>query len=535
MLGPRRVAGQWNASAGGVSVWISVSDPKQTLVNHGIICNIPVQVFECTNVRSSLSHQRTHSLDGMDAFIERAMAEWHIPGLAIAVIRTGDPAVLKTFGWRDKNAGLPVTTDTLFPICSLTKSFTATGLAMLADAGRLDWDKPVRDYVPELCLYDHDTTERVTVRDLLLHRTGLPRHDWVHMPGILDRMGLVSALRYLEPTAELRAKWQYQNLMYNLAGVVAERISGKSWEDFTRAAILKPLSMERHAFSLQAMQEDRDHARPYMVLDGALQEIPVRPIHTIPSGGLAASIGAMACYLHMHLDSGCFEGQQLLSLSTSKLMQSPQIYVGASPWAELGEVHYGLGFDVLQYRRDKRVSHGGAWSGYCSALVMLPERKMGVVVLTNGHDHAVGPAIASTVFDRLRGRDELPWIQRLSDMRCKALQEDERHRAAWLQARKPGTHPSHPAADYAGNYEHPAYGRISIAVEEGQLRFHGLGMTSLLTHWHYDVFMTDADPTIWLDGWPVLFQYGNTGQIDRLMIQLESSLPGIVFTQSPPV
>jgi len=124
-----------------------------------------------------LPGQRAHSLDGIDAFIERAMAEWHIPGLAIAVVQTDDPAVLKTFGWRDRDAGLPVTTDTLFPICSLTKSFTATALAMLADARRLDWDRPVRDYVPELRLYDRDTTERVTVRDLLLHRTGLPRHD----------------------------------------------------------------------------------------------------------------------------------------------------------------------------------------------------------------------------------------------------------------------------------------------------------------------------------------------------------------------
>ncbi len=480
-----------------------------------------------------MPRQHAHSLDGIDAFIEHAMADWHIPGLAVAVVQAESPAILKTFGLRDRDAGLPVTTDTLFPICSLTKSFTATGLAMLADAGQLDWDRPVREYVPELRLYDRDATERVTVRDLLLHRTGLPRHDWVHMPGILDRMGLVSALRYLEPTADLRAKWQYQNLMYNLAGVVAERISGKTWEDFTRAAILDPLGMTRHAVSLQAMQEDQDHARPHMVLDGQLRQIPVRPIHTAPSGGLAASIGTMAHYLHMHLEGGCFEGRQLLSPSASKLMQSPQAYVGASPWAELGEGHYGFGFDVLQYRGDKRVSHGGAWSGYCSALVMLPERRMGVVVLTNGHDHAMGAVIASTVFDRLCGRAELPWMQRLSDMHDKASQADAQRRAAWVQARKHGTYPSHPLLDYAGTYEHPAYGCISVSAENEQLLLDGLGMISPLTHWHYDIFMTDADPAIWLDGWPVLFRYGDTGQIDCLMMQLEPSLPEIVFDRAP--
>jgi len=297
------------------------------------------------------------------ALITRAMADWHIPGLAIAVVQANELTMLHGFGWRDREAGLPVTTDTLFPICSLTKSFTASGLAILADAGRLDWDRPVRDYVPELRLHDRDATERVSVRDLLLHRTGLPRHDWVHMAGTLDRMGQVQVLRDLEPSAGLRERWQYQNLMYNLAGVVTERITGKNWEDFIRAEILEPLGMNRHTTSLNTMQADPDHTTPYVVLDGTLRCVPVRPIHTIPSGGLAASISSMAHYLRMHLSGGSFEGRQLLSPAVSRLMQSPQVYVGASSWAELGECHYGFGFDVLQYRGDKRVSHAGAWTG----------------------------------------------------------------------------------------------------------------------------------------------------------------------------
>jgi len=478
-----------------------------------------------------LSDQRAKALDDIQGFIAQVMADWHIPGLAIAVVHATELTLLECFGWRDREAGLPVTTDTLFPICSLTKSFTASGLAILADAGSLDWDKPVRDYVPELRLYDRDATERVTVRDLLLHRTGLPRHDWVHMGGTLDRMGQVRALRHLQPTADLRARWQYQNLMYNLAGVVTERISDKTWEDFIRDEILQILGMNRHAFSLETMQADLDHARPHVVLDGVLRCVPVRPIHTIPSGGLAVSIGAMARYLRMHLGGGGFEGRQLLSPAVSRLMQSPQIYVGPSPWTELGECHYGFGFDVLQYRGDKRVSHGGAWTGYCSALVMLPERRMGVVVLTNGHDHAVGPAIASTVFDRLNGRDEVPWLQRLLDLRDKAVKEQEERRTTWLHSRHQGTNPSHSAADYAGLYEHPAYGPICITAEGEQLRMQGLSINSPLTHWHYDVFMTNADPTIWIEGWPVMFGYGDTGQIDRLTIRLEPSLPEIIFSR----
>ncbi len=477
-----------------------------------------------------MSDQQAIALDNIQAFIAQAMADWHIPGLAIAVVQANELTLLHGFGWRDREASLPVTTETLFPICSLTKSFTASGLAILADAGRLDWDRPVRDYVAELRLHDRDATERVSVRDLLLHRTGLPRHDWVHMAGTLDRMGQVRALRHLKLSAGLRERWQYSNLMYNLAGVVTERVSGKGWEDFIRAEILEPLGMNRYATSLTAMQEDPDHARPYVFLDGSLRCVPVRPIYTIPSGGLAASIGSMARYLQMHLGGG-FEGRQVLSPAVSRLMQSPQIYVGASPWAELGECHYGFGFDVLQYRGDKRVSHGGAWTGYCSALVLLPDRGMGVVVLTNGHDHAVGPAIASTVFDRLCGRDEVPWLQRLSDLRDCAAEEQKGRRTTLLASRHDGTRPSHPTADYAGHYEHPAYGLICVMAEGGRLQLHGLSIISALTHWHYDVFMTDADPTIWIEGWPVTFHYGDTGQIDRLMIRLEPTLPEIVFSR----
>src|SRR5215470_15797010 len=165
----------------------------------------------------------------LDALVADAMSEWQIPGLAVAVVQNGAVALLKAYGLRDVEAHLPVTIDTHFMICSITKSFTATGLALLVDERRLDWKKPVRDYIPEFRLYDAVATDRVTVRDLLCHHSGLPRHDWIWIPGDLSPAQMLAAMRYLEPSDDIRGSHQYLNLGYLVASMVTERVSGLSW------------------------------------------------------------------------------------------------------------------------------------------------------------------------------------------------------------------------------------------------------------------------------------------------------------------
>src|SRR5215831_7623286 len=171
----------------------------------------------------------------LDALVAEAMSEWKVPGLAIAVIRCGEPTFLKAYGERDVEAELSLTTETHFSICSITKTFTAVGLALLADEGRLDWTKPVREYIPEFRLHDAIATDRVTVRDLLCHHSGLPRHDWIWLPGDLLPAQMLAAMRYLELSDDIRSTFQYSNLGYLVASMVAERVSGQSWAEFTRA------------------------------------------------------------------------------------------------------------------------------------------------------------------------------------------------------------------------------------------------------------------------------------------------------------
>ena len=178
-----------------------------------------------------------------EPLIAEAMDEWKIPGLALAVVQNGEVALVKSYGLRDVEAGLKVTTDTQFLIGSVTKSFTATGLALLVDERRLDWKKPVREYIPEFRLHDAVATDRITVRDLLCHHSGLPRHDWVWVPGDWSAAQILAAMRYLEPSDDMRSTFQYSNLGYLLAGMVTERVSGQSWTEFTRARLADKLHM----------------------------------------------------------------------------------------------------------------------------------------------------------------------------------------------------------------------------------------------------------------------------------------------------
>src|SRR5262245_19191000 len=227
----------------------------------------------------------------LELLITEAMDEWKIPGLAVAVVQNGEVALVRAYGLRDVEAGLKVTTDTQFLIGSITKSFTATGLALLVDERRLDWKKPVRDYIPEFRLHDAVATDRITVRDLLCHHSGLPRHDWIHVPGDLSPAQMLVAMRYLEPSDDIRSTHRYLNLGYLVASMVAERITGQSWTEFTRARLTDKLRMNV-TFTAEDLAAAADAAVPYS-MDGDTRLRAKRwPIHTTAAGAINTSIAS---------------------------------------------------------------------------------------------------------------------------------------------------------------------------------------------------------------------------------------------------
>jgi CubicO group peptidase (beta-lactamase class C family) len=200
----------------------------------------------------------------LDRLAADVMADWKVPGVALAVVQDGKVALTRAYGQRDAEADLPVTPATQFVICSITKSFTATAIALLHHEGRLDWTRPLRDSMPEFRLSDAVATERVTVRDLLCHQSGLPRHDWVHFAGDRAPCEMLGVLRHLELSRDIRAAWQYNNLCYNVAGLLIERLSGQSFEAFIRARLTDRLGMTV-GFSLDDLEAADEAARPYIM------------------------------------------------------------------------------------------------------------------------------------------------------------------------------------------------------------------------------------------------------------------------------
>ncbi|MGB9836378.1 MAG: serine hydrolase domain-containing protein, partial [Candidatus Saccharicenans sp.] len=232
------------------------------------------------------------TLEGMDATINKALADLKVPGLALAVVKDKEVIFLKGYGYRDVENKLPMTPDTLLAIGSATKAFTTFSLARLVDEGKLDWDKPVRNYIPWFKLSDPGITERITPRDLVTHRSGLPRHDLLWYNNYqASREELVRRLAYLQFTADLREKFQYNNLMFLTAGYLLETLTGKTWEQAVRELALEPLQMKRTNFSVADSQKDQDFALPYDYRQKKIEKIPFRNITNMgPAGSINSSV-----------------------------------------------------------------------------------------------------------------------------------------------------------------------------------------------------------------------------------------------------
>ncbi len=247
------------------------------------------------------------SLDGFDSFVESAIKSWKVPGLAIAVVKDGETIYAKGFGFRNAAGKLPVTPKTVFSIGSCTKAFTTFVMATLVDEGKLDWDKPVREYLLGFQTADPVATNQLTPRDLVCHRSGMPRHDLMWYNSSFTRKEMVDRLAYLEFTAPIRSKFQYNNLMFLTAGYLIEQISGTTWEDAVKKRIFDPLEMRSSVFNISDVKKLDDFAVPYDLREKAVVEIPFREIANIgPAGSISSSVEDMSHWVSMLTSRGKF-------------------------------------------------------------------------------------------------------------------------------------------------------------------------------------------------------------------------------------
>jgi CubicO group peptidase (beta-lactamase class C family) len=482
------------------------------------------------------------TLDGLDEFVAQVMKDWKVPGLALGIVQDGKVTLVKGYGYRDMEKQLPVTPATLFAIGSITKSFSVTTLGMEMDEGKVDWDKPVRDYLSTFKLFTPDLTEQMTIRDLITHRSGLPRHDLVWYSSDFSREDLLGRLQYLEPSKPLRTTFQYNNLMFMTAGYIAGKLNGTSWEDAVTERILKPLEMNGTNFSELDTQNSADFAQPYRKgsdLKAELKRIPFdaqcpNRCAMGPAGEINSNAADMTKYLLFHMNHGKMGGKQLLSENNSIQMQAPQMAIPGEPaYKEAGESSYGMGFFLSSYRGHKRVEHGGNIDGFSANLSFLPAEGIGVVVLTNLDGNPAPSIVTNSVCDRLLGLDQIPWNARLLAAEAGGKKAEQEAKEKGYSPRKTGTHPSHELKDYAGDYSNAGYGVATIALEGDRFKLTLNKVTKPLEHYHYDQFQIPADPLDPFEKLRVLFLTDLDGEISSLSMPLQPDVKDIVFTRMP--
>jgi CubicO group peptidase (beta-lactamase class C family) len=468
----------------------------------------------------------------LDQLAIDAMADWKVPGAALAVVQDGKVALVKAYGQRGIEANLPITPSTQFLIGSITKTFTAAAVALLHNEERLDWTKPVRYYIPEFRLRDAVATDRVTVRDLLCHQTGLPRHDWVWMPGDRSAAELLGPLRHLELSRDIRAAWQYNNLCYNVAGLLIERAGGQSYEAFIRRRLTDRLGMTVN-FTLEELEASINAARPYMMHEDERLPALRLPISVIAAGAMNTSVADLGHWMLLHLAKGDYDGEQLLSAALINELHAPRIYYASPGDAEFGAAHYGLGFRSTHYRGDRLVWHSGGHIGWSAMMTLILDFGLGVAVLTNlSPPNGVTEILTRYIVDRLRGREPVNWRERHRKWRQQFLAQAQITKDARAKARHMDTRPAHDLAAYAGDYENAAYGVMSIRAEGGALHWSWRGMGAIMAHRHYETFeLPEAKDRLLPDQLAITFLTDREGNVVSLSAPLEPMVKDIVFAR----
>ena len=479
-------------------------------------------------------------LGDFDAFVARTMQDWKVPGAAIVIVKDGKVILSKGYGLRDVKNNLPVTEQTLFPIASITKSFTVATLGTLASEGKLDWDKPVREYLPDFRLFDDVLTARVTPRDLVTHRTGLPRHDLTWYRSGLEREDMYARLRYLEPNRDLRRDFQYNNLMFMTAGYLAGKLAGTSWEDAVKARIFEPLGMKSSGFDFgESFKSAADVAHAYRKDDKEVaHEVPVYTGDKAlgPAGAIVSNLSDMTQYLLMYLNQGKKGDRQIISVGDIRQMISPQMVIRSSDLdPEIGYSHYGMGLFVTTYRGHKYVEHGGNLDGFSLLLSFLPDDHIGSVILLNMEASSLREVLAYAINDRLLRLDLVDWNKRQLDryLAFKKAEDDAREKN--YVPRRTNTQFSHPIDEYVGEYSHPAYGTVVIerSANDKDLKVSYHTMHSTAQHWHYDVWRVPHDPLDLLQETEIMFNTDWEGNVGSLSCAMEPNVKDIVFTRMP--
>lgn len=470
------------------------------------------------------------SLAGLDDYINKAIKDWEVPGLAIAVVKDDKIVLAKGFGVRKLGDPTPVDERTLFAIGSSSKAFTAAILATLVDEGKVKWDDPVIKYLPEFQMYDPYVTRELTVRDLLTHRSGLERGDLLWYGTDLSREEILRRTQYLKPTWSLRSTFGYQNLMYLAAGQLAARVTGKSWDDLVATRIFAPLGMTSSNTTIRDFKEGGNVAAPHTKVEDKLVVIPYRLIDNIgPAGSINSNVVDMAQWLRLQLGAGTLDGKKVFSPAAAREMHTSQTVMRLEGqntllYPEAHFMNYGLGWFLSDYKGRKLVEHGGAIDGMRAEVALVPEEKLGIVILTNMNGSVIAMPLVYRIIDAYIKQPEKDWSGDLLKV-IKAMTEQGAAAARRAEAgRVTGTKPSLSIDSYAGTFRNDLYGDVRITAEGDKLsvRF-GPAWNSDLEHWHYDTFRARFGGGAGVTNATITFALSAQGKADTVTL----GMPGV--------
>ncbi len=481
--------------------------------------------------------------------IEEQLKIWEIPSVTVAVVKDGETLFCDGVGARDE-IGTKADAETLYQIASCSKAFTATAAAVLATEGKLDFDTPVIEYMPDFRLNDRYATENLTVRDLLSHRSGLPRHEYAWYGTGFGRQELMGHLKDLPLTAPIRYTFQYSNFNYLIVGCLIERISGMEFEEFLTEKLLKPIGMNRSVARAAYMRADENHALPFSHEDSygttGIKRIPFyrSPAEnedemvgdpTAAAGCVCSCASDMVKWLNFNLNMGKVGDTQLVREDLMKLIQTSHIDTGD------GGIHepqrtmtsYGLGWSIYSYRGMKMMEHGGNINGFTSSVCFVPAKNIGVFVSLNMDVALLTEAIDQYVVDELIGAEDADWFERIRKYNYDLFEQVKAFYASMGGEAKSDSVPSHPMADYAGTYECPGYRRFLITEKDGKLTADFNTFVVGLKHHNYDSFTTEETVGELPPGMVITFAADPKGEIRTLSVQLgtEKGLKPTVFVK----
>lgn len=438
-----------------------------------IVCCCVLLTIGCANTTSAIqSDERS-----FDALVAEALKQWQVPGAAVMVVNRDRAVYMKGHGIRELGKPEPITNQTVFPLASCSKAFTASLIAMLVDDGKITWDDPVRKHLPDFRLLDPAANEAVTIRDLLCHRTGLASHDelWYRSPWPVSeqirRAGLVP------PAHAFRTTFHYQSVMYSAAGLTAASAGGPSWDNLIRQRIFEPLGMR----SATCMSNGQQRAMPHRAgSDGKLVPVPwYEQPQPNPAGSIHLTANDLAPWLMFQLGDGTWKGNRLLSnknldeMHTAQIVQKLEGTVAATH-SETTRMSYGLGWVIQDYRGVLLWTHTGVIDGFRAQIAIAPKAGFSIAVLANRHETRMNLALVNSILDRLLGLPPIDWNARLQKV---VADEADANRVAAVERDRirQSSSPQREFSSYVGNYTHPAFDDCTVFLSGGALAWRWRG------------------------------------------------------------